>query len=105
MTGTPLATDCNVYTDGNSGCTVLAPTGNSFGPAFNANGGGWYAIERTSSFVRVFFWPRYSGVPSDVASGSSSVNTDAWVSFRASQIDRTTNTVTVSTGHSCCAVS
>ncbi len=54
--------------------------GNSFGPSFNANGGGWYAMERTSSFINIFFWERNDGsVPSDVKNGASSVNTGNWV--------------------------
>ena len=38
-----------------------------------------YAIERTNSFIKVWFWPRNSGVPSDVSNGATSVNTDNWV--------------------------
>ena len=39
-----------------------------------------YAIERTSDFIKVWFWPR-SGAPSDVQNGESSVNTDGWVRY------------------------
>jgi hypothetical protein len=40
-----------------------------------------YAIERTDSFIKIWFWARNDGlVPSDVANGCSSVNTDNWVS-------------------------
>jgi hypothetical protein len=37
-------------------------------------------MERTSTFIKVWFWPRHaSDVPSDVRNGNSnSVNTDAW---------------------------
>jgi hypothetical protein len=71
----------------------------SYGPAFNSNGGGWsvvcltcrmeilthpstrYAVERTDSSINIWFWARNDGlVPSDVANGRSSVNTDHWVS-------------------------
>jgi len=42
-----------------------------------------YALERTNSFIKVWFWSRSaSGVPSDVSGGASSVNTDNWVSPR-----------------------
>ncbi|KAH9921422.1 endo-1,3(4)-beta-glucanase-like protein [Fomitopsis serialis] len=77
--GTPQSNDCNINTDGNSGCGVENPTTNSFGPDFNSAGGGWYAMERTSSAVSVWFWSRTdSSVPSDLSSGASSVNTDNW---------------------------
>ncbi|KAH9836567.1 endo-1,3(4)-beta-glucanase-like protein [Rhodofomes roseus] len=77
--GTPQSNDCDVNTDGNSGCGVQNPTTNSFGPDFNSAGGGWYTMERTSSEVKVWFWSRTDGsVPSDVSSGASTVNTDNW---------------------------
>lgn len=36
-----VSTDCNVYTTSNEGCGVKLDDKNSFGPDFNANGGGW----------------------------------------------------------------
>ncbi|KAI0733956.1 endo-1,3(4)-beta-glucanase-like protein [Fomitopsis betulina] len=78
-TGTSQSTDCDVNTDGNDGCGVENPTTNSFGPDFNAAGGGWYAMQRTSTDVSVWFWSRTdSDVPTDVSSGASSVDTDNW---------------------------
>ncbi|KAI0961078.1 hypothetical protein AcV7_000274 [Taiwanofungus camphoratus] len=77
--GTPQSNDCDVNTDGNSGCGVQDPSSNSFGPDFNNEGGGWYTMERTTSFVKVWFWSRSdSTVPSDVSSGAGSVDTDNW---------------------------
>ncbi|KAI0081946.1 putative laminarinase [Panus rudis PR-1116 ss-1] len=79
QTGTPTGNNCDVNTSGNTGCGVQAPTANSYGPSFNANGGGWYAMERTNNFIKVWFWPRNAGnVPSDVRNGGSNVNTDSW---------------------------
>ncbi|KAL0949940.1 hypothetical protein HGRIS_009965 [Hohenbuehelia grisea] len=79
QSGNALQNDCNVAVNGNAGCGVQVPSGNSYGPAFNANGGGWYAVERTNSFIKVWFWARNDGsVPSAVRSGASSVNTDSW---------------------------
>ncbi|KAI0087574.1 putative laminarinase [Irpex rosettiformis] len=79
MTGTATVNNCDVNTDGNSGCGVQAPTTNSYGPSFNSNGGGFYAMERTNSFIKVWFWPRNAGnVPSDLKSGAASVNTANW---------------------------
>jgi hypothetical protein len=38
-----------------------------------------YALERTPTFIKIWFWPRYApNVPPDVWNGSSEVNTDAW---------------------------
>ena len=80
MTGSSGITNCDQFTDGSSGCSVYAPTTNSYGPAFNANGGGWYAMERTDDFIKVWFWPRGgSGIPSDMESAAESINTSAWV--------------------------
>ncbi|GJE87869.1 glycoside hydrolase family 16 protein [Phanerochaete sordida] len=79
MTGTATNNNCDVNTDGNSGCGVQAPSANSYGPSFNANGGGWYAMERTNSFVKVWFFPRNAGnVPNDVKAGPATINTDTW---------------------------
>ncbi|ETW76293.1 glycoside hydrolase family 16 protein [Heterobasidion irregulare TC 32-1] len=78
-TGNPLQNDCNVAVNSNAGCGVQTTDANSYGPSFNKNGGGWYAIERTNSFIKVWFWARNDGsVPSDVSSGASSVNTGNW---------------------------
>lgn len=78
MTGTASVNNCDVNTDGNSGCGVHAPTAQSYGPSFNAGGGGFYAMERTNSFIKVWFFPRNSNIPSDMKSGASSINTDNW---------------------------
>ena len=77
---TSTGNNCDTAATNNAGCGVTAPTSNSYGPAFNAAGGGWYAMERTNSFIKVWFWSRNSGsVPSDVQNGATSVNTDNWV--------------------------
>lgn len=79
QTGTTVGTDCDANDNSNAGCGVQVNKGNSFGPSFNSNGGGWYAMERTNSFINIFFWERNDGsVPSDVKSGASSVNTGNW---------------------------
>ncbi|XP_006456982.1 hypothetical protein AGABI2DRAFT_195916 [Agaricus bisporus var. bisporus H97] len=79
QTGQSTQLDCNVAVNGNSGCGVRFPTSNSFGPSFNSNGGGWFAMERSSTNIKVFFWPRNSGsVPNEVRNGAGSVNPDNW---------------------------
>ena len=80
QTGSVEGLNCDVYSGGDSGCSVLAPTTNSYGPTFNSNGGGWYAMERTTTFIKVWFWPRNSGsVPTAVRNGGTTVNTGNWV--------------------------
>ena len=78
MTGTAGNNDCQ----GNNGCGVQARSSvDSYGPSFNGNGGGWYAMERNNNFIKVWFWPRNSGsVPNDVKNPGGTVNTDNWVS-------------------------
>ncbi|TFY64735.1 hypothetical protein EVG20_g5848 [Dentipellis fragilis] len=77
--GTPTQNDCNVAVNNNAGCGVLENDPNSYGPNFNSNGGGWWAIERTSTFIKIWFWTRDDvNTPSDVKNGAGSVNTDNW---------------------------
>ncbi|KAH9850499.1 laminarinase [Lenzites betulinus] len=79
QTGTAGSNNCDVAATNNAGCGVQANKANSYGPGFNSAGGGWYAMERTTSFIKVWFWSRTDGsVPSDVSSGSTSINTDNW---------------------------
>ncbi|RPD81602.1 2 beta-glucanase [Lentinus tigrinus ALCF2SS1-7] len=79
MTGSVVSTDCDTNVNGNQGCAVKAPTANSYGKSFNAAGGGYYAMERTTSFIKIWFWSRNDGsVPADVKTAGSSVNTDDW---------------------------
>jgi hypothetical protein len=77
--------NCDAYANSNTGCGVSFNQGNSFGPSFNNNGGGWFAMERNNNFIKVWFWPRNSGsVPSDLRNGAQTVNTDSWVRVVAS---------------------
>ncbi|KAJ7728148.1 glycoside hydrolase family 16 protein [Mycena maculata] len=79
MTGTALDLDCDTSVNGNAGCGVSVGQAPSFGPTFNADGGGWYAIERTTTFINVFFWSRQAtDIPVDVVAGGSSVDTSNW---------------------------
>ncbi|KAF5341821.1 hypothetical protein D9611_001175 [Ephemerocybe angulata] len=79
QTGTNGQLDCNAAVNGNAGCGVRLSEQNSYGPPFNNNGGGWFAMERNNNFIKVWFWPRNSGsVPSDVRNGAQRVNTDGW---------------------------
>ena len=80
QTGTTQGTDCGTHSDDDPGCAVMDPNENSYGPPFNKNGGGWYAIERTDSFIKAWFWPRNVNPPDDVRNGNDQINTDSWVS-------------------------
>ncbi|KIM77143.1 glycoside hydrolase family 16 protein [Piloderma croceum F 1598] len=79
QTGTVLSTDCSAADNSNAGCGVGSSDSNSYGPAFNLMGGGWYATERAESFIKVWFWERNDdSVPVDVANPGNTVNTDKW---------------------------
>ena len=95
MTGSATGNNCDVNTSGNTGCGVVAPSANSYGPSFNAAGGGFYAMERTNSFIKVWFWPRNgANVPNDLKTGASSIDTDNWVCSYSC-----TNTIAVCIDH------
>ena len=83
QTGTSAQLDCDVAVNGNTGCNVKAPTSNSYGPAFNAAGGGFYVMERTNQAIKVWFWTRNApDVPAAIRNGGQSFNTDTFVSTR-----------------------
>ncbi|KAI0700431.1 endo-beta-glucanase [Cytidiella melzeri] len=76
MTGTATGLNCDTYATGGQACGVSGFDTNTYGPPFNAAGGGWYAMERTNSFIKVWFWSRNAAKPGDI--GAASVNTDNW---------------------------
>jgi hypothetical protein len=49
LLSTGVSTDCDTNVNYNQGCSIQAPTTNSYGPAFNNNGGGIYVMECTSA--------------------------------------------------------
>jgi len=51
-------TDCDWGAHFNAGCGVSTNKAKSYGPDFNAAGGGIYAMERTPTEIKVWFWPR-----------------------------------------------
>jgi hypothetical protein len=72
--------NCDATINGNRGCPVLFPQPESYGPAFNGAGGGWYAIERSPSHIKVWFWTRNDPtVPQQVKFGGEAANPDEWV--------------------------
>ncbi|KAF8650900.1 hypothetical protein AX16_005047 [Volvariella volvacea WC 439] len=79
QTGTSTGNNCDVAATGNAGCGVKMNDARSYGPSFNANGGGWFGVERTNNYIKVWFWPRNAGnIPSEVSSGATNVNPDNW---------------------------
>lgn len=75
--------NCDVAAKGNVGCPTRLGDEKSYGPPFNANGGGHYAIERSPEFIKVWFWPRGDkSIPAEVKKGAEVVNTDSWVRRR-----------------------
>jgi len=84
QTGTAGSNNCDTAATGNVGCGVTVDDSRSFGPTFNSQGGGWFALERTDSFINVWFWSNTDDtVPSDVQNGSESVDTGNWGTPRA----------------------
>lgn len=74
FTGKVLTSDCDVNAPDqskNAGCAISSNTSLTFGTDFNNAGGGVYATEWTSQFIKIWFFPRGS-FPSDIASASPS---------------------------------
>ncbi|EEA27359.1 hypothetical protein TMatcc_004356 [Talaromyces marneffei ATCC 18224] len=67
QTGLLTTTACSTQV-GPGGCTVQGTDG-SYGDGFNNLGGGVYAVELTSSFLKVWFFPR-SKIPACITSGN-----------------------------------
>lgn len=49
----------------NAGCGIQSSSSSSFGTPFNANGGGVFAMEWTSSGIKIWFFPR-NAIPNGV---------------------------------------
>lgn len=64
MTGTLGNTNCAYYPDYNVGCGVSDPSADSYSD-FNVAGGGVYAMQWTSEYIRIWQWPR-DQIPSNV---------------------------------------
>ncbi|KAJ1555938.1 hypothetical protein HK405_010219 [Cladochytrium tenue] len=76
QTGTNVATDCDATANGNAGCGITDPSASSYGDGFNNGGGGVFAVEWTSSSIKIWRFDR-SSIPSDI-SGGSGVSPDGW---------------------------
>lgn len=63
------STNCAAAETGNAGCGIRADSSNTYGPGFNSNGGGVYAMQWDASGIAVFFFPRNS-IPADITAGA-----------------------------------
>ncbi|TCD70340.1 hypothetical protein EIP91_003969 [Steccherinum ochraceum] len=71
QSGQPTSTNCDSNLNYNQGCGVSFAKPASYGSPFNALGGGYYAIVRTSDAVRIWFWSRNEAtIPADVSNPS-----------------------------------
>ncbi|OCH87309.1 putative beta-glucanase from glycoside hydrolase family GH16 [Obba rivulosa] len=81
MSGNATSTQCATSAlqddnNGRNGCSVSGPYSSTFGPTFNTNGGGWYAMERSPEGVSVWFWARFDkSVPKAISNGTDTLNT------------------------------
>jgi hypothetical protein len=69
--GALLSTDCAV--GGGVGCAVTAKGSNTYGTPFNQHGGGVYAMQWTSSFIKIWFFPK-GQVPHSIDIGKPTVS-------------------------------
>ncbi|KAL9093451.1 MAG: hypothetical protein Q9159_000305 [Coniocarpon cinnabarinum] len=67
-TGLLQTNDCSEK-DATSGCIVQSRSKQSYGAAFNSNSGGVYAMQWTSNFIRVWFFP-HGAVPSSITANT-----------------------------------
>lgn len=75
QSGTSNDLNCDGSQNGNTGCSIDSTNTASYGTGFNNNGGGVYATEWTSSYIRHWFFPR-NAIPSDITSGTP--NPSGW---------------------------
>ncbi|KAI6826505.1 glycoside hydrolase family 16 protein [Hortaea werneckii] len=71
QTATFQTSNCDHNANGNSGCGSLLDSSkipNNYGEGLNNNGGGVYATEWTSEYIKHWFFPRGS-IPDNIASG------------------------------------
>lgn len=73
QTGRAISYDCFNGTNSNEGCAVEGPA-TSFGEAFNAAGGGVYAMELRAEGIRVWLFDR-KAIPADVTAGNPDPST------------------------------
>ncbi|TEB24541.1 endo-1,3(4)-beta-glucanase [Coprinellus micaceus] len=79
MLGKQVEENCDANINNNVGCPVKFDSDLSYGPKFNNNGGGWYAIERSPAGIKVWFWSRNDpNTPHEICGGLQNVRPDTW---------------------------
>ncbi|TRM69606.1 glycoside hydrolase family 16 protein [Schizophyllum amplum] len=74
QTGSTVSNDCDTNVNYNQGCGTSFIKANSYGPAFNAQGGGYYVLSRTENEISVWFWSRTDpSVPHEVSQSSQMI--------------------------------
>ncbi|EHY55154.1 hypothetical protein HRR83_005595 [Exophiala dermatitidis] len=79
FTGELVTPNCDINAPNqpmNAGCSIGDTSNLTFGSEFNNAGGGVFATEWTSDFIKIWFFPRGS-LPENVASGSPAPS-DSW---------------------------
>ncbi|KIW53219.1 hypothetical protein PV05_08809 [Exophiala xenobiotica] len=75
MSGQLQTNNCAYYPGYNVGCSISDRRGPSYGASFNAQGGGVYAMQWTSDYIRVWFFARGT-IPSDIT--NQAPNPSSW---------------------------
>ncbi|EAU81589.2 mixed-linked glucanase [Coprinopsis cinerea okayama7 len=71
--------NCDARQNSNIGCPVEFDTPLSYGPPFNQAGGGWYAMERNSAFIKIWFWSRSdANVPESIRTPGGTADPSQW---------------------------
>ncbi len=63
---------------GYEGCSISTTSSQAYGPGFNANGGGVYAMELTSSAISVWFFPRGSSLATALGNSGATPETNSF---------------------------
>ncbi|KAK6373558.1 hypothetical protein LTS17_008050 [Exophiala oligosperma] len=75
MSGQLQSSNCAYYPNYNVGCSISDRRSQSYGTNFNTGGGGVYAMQWTSDYVAVWFFPRGS-IPADIT--NKTPNPSGW---------------------------
>jgi len=79
--GSIVSSNCTSAEGAGAGCMVHSDRPNSYGPGLNAIGGGFFAMERTASYINVWFWGRNeTDIPDDIQNldNRTTINAGAW---------------------------
>jgi hypothetical protein len=69
--------NCDQAAGFGSGCGTLDTETTSYGLSFNTNGGGVFATQWTSDFIRIWFFPAHN-IPDDITNGNPNPDVSVW---------------------------